>query len=220
MARTRGFKYCLTRTTSRHLHPQPQSETQPNTPPLIVPSIEDTESSGISELSTISERASDGTVMESFERIYLDLSKQPGKCRIAETGLGWKPSGGGDTFTLDANNIGNAQWSRAAKGFELKIFSRTNEVIQLDGFEQEVRFQSQSSCRPPSRGEAFVNWTTANMKRMIGLRSYKQGIQTLLRHYTHSYRTCSSRLELGKRRAGERRTCVQCSESPSIRDPL
>ena len=77
--------------------------------------------------------------MESFERIYLDLSKQPGKCRIAETGLGWKPSGGGDTFTLDANNIGSAQWSRAAKGFELKIFSRTNEVIQLDGFEQEVR---------------------------------------------------------------------------------
>ncbi|KAL2037404.1 hypothetical protein N7G274_009889 [Stereocaulon virgatum] len=75
--------------------------------------------------------------MESFERIHLDLSKQPGKCRIAETGLGWKPSGGGDTFTLDLNNIGGAQWSRAAKGYELKILSRTSGVIQLDGFDQE-----------------------------------------------------------------------------------
>ncbi|KAL2052254.1 hypothetical protein ABVK25_007413 [Lepraria finkii] len=75
--------------------------------------------------------------MESFERIHLDLSKQPGKCRIAETGLGWKPSGGGDTFTLDASNIGGAQWSRAAKGYELKILSRTSGVIQLDGFDQD-----------------------------------------------------------------------------------
>ena len=77
--------------------------------------------------------------MESFERIYLDLSKQAGKCRIAETGLGWKPSGGGDTFTLDASNIASAQWSRAAKGYELKILSRNSGVIQLDGFDQEVR---------------------------------------------------------------------------------
>lgn len=77
--------------------------------------------------------------MEAFERIYLDLSKQPGKCRLAEAGLGWKPSGGGDTFTLDTNNLGTAQWSRAARGYELKIMSRTSGVVQLDGFELEVR---------------------------------------------------------------------------------
>ena len=77
--------------------------------------------------------------METFENIYLDLSKQPGKCRIAESGLGWKPSGGGDTFTLDSSNIGAAHWSRAARGYELKILSRTSGVVQLDGFEQEVR---------------------------------------------------------------------------------
>lgn len=75
--------------------------------------------------------------MESFEGIHLDLSQQPGKCRIAESGLGWKPSGGGDTFTLDGSNIGGAHWSRAARGFELKILSRTSGVIQLDGFDQE-----------------------------------------------------------------------------------
>ncbi|KAJ5562361.1 hypothetical protein N7535_003187 [Penicillium sp. DV-2018c] len=77
------------------------------------------------------------SVMESFDNIYLDLSKQPGKCKLAESGLGWRPSGGGDTFTLDSSNIGAAQWSRAAKGFELKILSRSSGVIQLDGFDQE-----------------------------------------------------------------------------------
>lgn len=76
---------------------------------------------------------------ETFENIYLDLSKQSGKCRFAESGLGWKPSGGGETFTLDASQIGGAQWSRASKGYELKILSRNVGVIQLDGFEQEVR---------------------------------------------------------------------------------
>ncbi|KAL3462332.1 FACT complex subunit pob3 [Aspergillus heterothallicus] len=76
-------------------------------------------------------------IWESFDNIYLDLSKQPGKCKLAETGLGWRPSGGGDTFTLDSSNIGAAQWSKAAKGFELKILSRSSGVIQMDGFDQE-----------------------------------------------------------------------------------
>ncbi|KAJ5745607.1 FACT complex subunit pob3 [Penicillium odoratum] len=75
--------------------------------------------------------------MESFDNIYLDLSNNAGKCKLAESGLGWRPAGGGDTFTLDSSNIGGAQWSRAAKGFELKILSRSSGVIQLDGFDQE-----------------------------------------------------------------------------------
>lgn len=76
---------------------------------------------------------------ESFDGIYLDLSKQPGRCRFAEGGLGWKPSAGGDTFTLDSNNITQAQWSRAARGYELKVFTKNTGLIQLDGFQQEVK---------------------------------------------------------------------------------
>ncbi len=76
---------------------------------------------------------------ESFDNIYLDLSNLSGKCRFAETGFGWKPSGGGDTFTLDHSNIGGAQWSKAAKGYEVKILLRTSGIVQLDGFVQEVR---------------------------------------------------------------------------------
>ena len=86
--------------------------------------------------------------MESFEGIYLDISKQPGKCKMVESGFGWKPSGGGEPFTLDGTNIAGAQWSRAARGYEVKIMSRTQGVIQLDGFDQEVR-----RVRDPARAQ-------------------------------------------------------------------
>lgn len=75
---------------------------------------------------------------ESFDNIFLDLSKESGKCRFAESGFGWKPSGGGDTFTLDSGNIASAQWSRASKGYEVKIMLRNSGVVQLDGYAQEV----------------------------------------------------------------------------------
>lgn len=82
--------------------------------------------------------ATDKSGRESFDDIYLDISRKPGKCRIAESGLGWKPSSG-DTFTLDKAECLSAQWSRAARGYELKIFTRNNNrVVQLDGFRQEV----------------------------------------------------------------------------------
>lgn len=75
---------------------------------------------------------------ESFDNIHLDMSKESGKCRFSEAGLGWKPSAGGETTTLEANTIAGAQWSRAAKGFEVKILQRSSDVLQLDGFQQEV----------------------------------------------------------------------------------
>ncbi|KAI9372929.1 FACT complex subunit pob3 [Aspergillus egyptiacus] len=105
--------------------------------------------------------------MESFDNIYLDLSKQPGRCKLAEGGLGWKPSGGGDTFTLDSSNIGAAQWSKAAKGFELKILSRSSGVIQLDGFDQED-FERVS--------KAFKIWYGINLEsREHALRGWNWG---------------------------------------------
>lgn len=75
---------------------------------------------------------------ESFENIFLDLSKESGRCRFAETGFGWKPSSGGDTFTLESSNIAGAQWSKAAKGFEVKLLLRNGDICQLDGFLQDV----------------------------------------------------------------------------------
>lgn len=74
---------------------------------------------------------------ETFDNIHLDLSKETGKCRFADNGLGWKPAGGGETFTLEKSNIGGAQWSRAARGYEVKILQRNSGIIQLDGFAQD-----------------------------------------------------------------------------------
>ncbi|WPG98108.1 fact complex subunit pob3 [Acrodontium crateriforme] len=84
------------------------------------------------------------TTMESFDDIYLDLSKQPGKCRLADSGLGWKPQGG-QTFTLDKSEFISAQWSRASRGHELKIYARVAGVVQLDGFRGED-FETLQKC--------------------------------------------------------------------------
>ncbi|KAF2270801.1 FACT complex subunit pob3 [Lojkania enalia] len=75
--------------------------------------------------------------MESFTDIYLNLSKKAGTARFAESGWGWKPASGGDTFTLDQSQIVMAQWSRAARGYEVKLLSRADGVVQLDGFKSE-----------------------------------------------------------------------------------
>lgn len=92
---------------------------------------------------------------ESFDNIYLDLSKESGKCRFAETGFGWKPAGGGDTFTLDHSNIGSAQWSRASKGFEVRILQRNSGITQLDGFQQDDL---------ETLGKIFKNWYSAPLE--------------------------------------------------------
>lgn len=97
---------------------------------------------------------------ESFDNIFLDLSSSSGRCRFAENGFGWKPSGGGDTFTLDASNIGGAQWSRAAKGYEVKVLLRgqvanLGGTLLLDGFALED-FERLS--------KVFKNWYSTNLE--------------------------------------------------------
>lgn len=94
----------------------------------------------------------DLTISESFDNIYLDLSKESGKCRFAETGFAWKPAGGGETFTLDHTNIGGAQWSRAAKGYEIKIMLRNSGILQLDGFQADVGISTCADIIERDRG--------------------------------------------------------------------
>ncbi|KAJ3473275.1 hypothetical protein NLG97_g10405 [Lecanicillium saksenae] len=106
-------------------------------------------------------------ITESFDSIYLDLSKESGRCRFAETGFGWKPNGGGDTFTLDHNNISSAQWSKVAKGYEIRILQRNSGIIQLDGFQQED-YERLS--------KVFKNWySTALENKEHALRGWNWG---------------------------------------------
>lgn len=102
-------------------------------------------------LSSLSGWLTDLGRSESFDNIYLDLSKESGKCRFAESGLGWKPGGGGEAVTIDQSNIGGAQWSRAAKGYEVKILQRNSGLTTLDGFQQEVRIGLIPTRRCPNR---------------------------------------------------------------------
>ncbi|KAF2815882.1 FACT complex subunit pob3 [Mytilinidion resinicola] len=105
--------------------------------------------------------------MESFEGIYLNLSKQPGRTRFAEAGLAWKPPGTGETFTLDSSQLVQAQWSRAARGYEVKILSRADGVIQLDGFQPEDFERI---------GKVFKNWYSVNLEnREHALRGWNWG---------------------------------------------
>lgn len=82
-------------------------------------------------------QAPDHKLMETFENVHLDLSKQPGRCRFADSGLGWKTKDA-EPYTLDKTNISSAQWSRAARGHEVKILTRNGEIVQLDGFQENV----------------------------------------------------------------------------------
>ncbi|MBE3043384.1 hypothetical protein IMZ48_12600, partial [Candidatus Bathyarchaeota archaeon] len=104
---------------------------------------------------------------ESFDNIYLDLSRHDGKCRFAKDGFGWKPSHGGDTFTLDGAQIGHAQWSRAARGYELKILDRNSRVIHLHGFQQDDHERL---------AKLFKSWYTTNLEsREHSLRGWNWG---------------------------------------------
>jgi structure-specific recognition protein 1 len=67
----------------------------------------------------------------------MDFSKAPGRCRFADSGLGWKPAGGGDTFTLTQEQMLHAFWNRAARGYEVKIYRKDAPVVQFDGFQED-----------------------------------------------------------------------------------
>ncbi|KAF2435509.1 FACT complex subunit pob3 [Tothia fuscella] len=101
---------------------------------------------------------------ETFDNIYLDFSKQPGRCRFAESGLGWKPSAGGDTFTLDKANMVQAFWNRAARGFEVKVYTKDAGIVQFDGFlaEHQERlkkvFQQWLGINMESRERSIKGW--------------------------------------------------------------
>lgn len=77
-----------------------------------------------------------------FDRIYLNQSRFNGRFRIADSGLGWKASATGGSashqvkapFLLPGAELSTIQWSRGSRGYELKINTKNQGVVQLDGF--------------------------------------------------------------------------------------
>lgn len=81
-----------------------------------------------------------------YDAIYFNQSRLYGQVRMSESGLGWKATeklqGGSaanvsEPFLLPANELLSAQWSRGAKGYMLRIQTKTNSTVQLDGFDAE-----------------------------------------------------------------------------------
>lgn len=78
-----------------------------------------------------------------FEKIYLNQSRLNGRMRIADSGLGWKAStSSGDTITsapflLPSEDILAAIWSRGSRGYELRVQTKNQGVVLLDGFDAE-----------------------------------------------------------------------------------
>ena len=143
---------------------------------------------------------------EAFNDIYLNFSKKNGVTRFAESGFGWKPASGGDgtNFTLDASQIVSAQWSRAARGWEIKVLSkdRKDSVIQLDGFKQDVRW------RKASHAMSLTG---------VGLRSYRKTIQALVQRQPREQGACAPRLELGQSRIRQGRALLQRRQPSCVR---
>lgn len=79
-----------------------------------------------------------------FEKIYLNQSRTNGRMRIADSGLGWKAAAAGGApaaqnapFLLPSEEILLVQWSRGLRGYELRVQTKNQGVVLLDGFDAE-----------------------------------------------------------------------------------
>lgn len=114
-----------------------------------------------------------------FDKIYFNQSKKPGFLRIADQGLGWKEAASQDgskkkpPFLLPFHSIVSAQWSRASKGYEVRLQTRENKVIMLDGFEQssfnqlknELKRHFDLNLEQKDHNLRGWNWGTTTMAR-------------------------------------------------------
>jgi structure-specific recognition protein 1 len=51
--------------------------------------------------------------------------------------MGWKAKEGtGETLTLTKDQMTHGFWNRAARGYEVKIYTRDDRIIQIDGFKE------------------------------------------------------------------------------------
>lgn len=79
-----------------------------------------------------------------FEKIYLNCSRVHGRMRIADSGLGWKAASlnneatqNNAPFLLPSEEILSYLWSRGSRGYELRVQTKNQGVVMLDGFDAE-----------------------------------------------------------------------------------
>lgn len=73
-----------------------------------------------------------------YDKIYLNQSKESGRMRVADLGLGWKATGEGkEPFLLPTEEMLATMWSRGCRGYELRVQTKNKGVVLLDGFAVE-----------------------------------------------------------------------------------
>lgn len=81
-----------------------------------------------------------------YDRIYLNQSRSSGRMRIAESGLGWKASAPSNSssnpdsvqpFLLPQQELLGVSWLRGLRGYELRIQTKNQGVVSLDGFDND-----------------------------------------------------------------------------------
>lgn len=72
-----------------------------------------------------------------FNSIYCGLQPDLGRFRLSQNGLGWK--GGRDrTIIVGIDELKKMSWTRAARGFELRVLKKDNVILKFDGFKPDV----------------------------------------------------------------------------------
>ena len=61
----------------------------------------------------------------------------PGRIKLQPDFVAFKTSGSDDILRVDKGTVTSAQWSRAARGYMLKLLTATN-VYKFCGFQQSV----------------------------------------------------------------------------------
>lgn len=108
-----------------------------------------------------------------FENIYLNQSRVPGRVRMTPSGLGWKAQevknrGGSakvsEPFLLEGDEVQSAFWSRASRGFEVRVLTKNKGALQLDGFDVEefntlkTSFRNNFAVTLESREHSLRGW--------------------------------------------------------------
>ncbi|KAI8089416.1 uncharacterized protein BX664DRAFT_280352 [Halteromyces radiatus] len=68
-----------------------------------------------------------------FNSIYNGLKPDTGRFRIASNGIGWKGAGG-DPIVLAPDDLRKFTWIRVARGYQLRVSLKDNQVLKFDGF--------------------------------------------------------------------------------------
>ncbi|KAI9306000.1 FACT complex component Pob3 [Cunninghamella echinulata] len=70
-----------------------------------------------------------------FNSIYNGISPNTGRFRLASNGIGWK--GVGDPIIVHSDDLKKFVWMRVARGYQLRVLRKDNQVHKFDGFHSE-----------------------------------------------------------------------------------